>query len=505
MDDANSDFLIVSEMQWDRNIDICAVSTFVVSSDTRYLHQSTPVGWEVDLRLRYTMNEFHVLSLRNERGKPENVGNSTPKRRLKVIDLANHDIIRTSISVEGRNASENRLLTSAFGPNHWDKLESLDDRNRNLHCRNANEKINASLSRAKPQALDIEFYLEIESHSPLKITVGLEDRFGGRAFPHLRGAGYQKLMGLMLLLLDIDLEVENVLLLYDEPENSLHADAQHAFRKILEDFAEHQNIQVVYATHSPAMINPARPKSLRLLYRDTTIAGYATTRINNKPYVESSYQSVRAQLGILPADSLMFSAVTIIVEGPTERLALNRLIDRLIDERTEICPDLKLHWRLCFVLSAGGTGEIPKWIKFAASQNVRPIVLVDGDTDADTIKSKGGFENVRVVSHAYGKDFEGIVTEELYFKALAEVLANLGKSVEKTTKEEFDKWWASAGLTNKMMFSSRVAKWLESEFQTCLNKPIVMDKAIEIADLDSIKMCKIDELIEEIKKAVDSL
>ena len=164
------------------------------------------------------------------------------------------------MSGDGRNSIEEKLLELAFGDNSWSRLESLDNKNRNLQRDAANDQLNERLARTKPESLAVEFFLDFESHDPLQITVGLVDRYGGRAFPHLRGAGYQKLMRLMLALLTINVDTENLLILFDEPENSLHADAQHSFSRVLEDFAQHPNIQIVYTTHSPAMINTARPE-----------------------------------------------------------------------------------------------------------------------------------------------------------------------------------------------------------------------------------------------------
>jgi len=71
----------------------------------------------------------------------------------------------------------------------------------------------------------------------------------------MRGAGARKLLGLMVSIAKVDSQSDQVCILYDEPESSLHADAQHILRTLLENLATKENVQVIYATHSPSMIN----------------------------------------------------------------------------------------------------------------------------------------------------------------------------------------------------------------------------------------------------------
>ncbi len=89
----------------------------------------------------------------------------------------------------------------------------------------------------------------------------------------------------------------------------------------------------------------------------------------------------------------------------------------------------------------------------ANSQPPRTIVLVDGDTSADKIGSGSDFDDVPIISHNYGKDFEEIVQyRAVYFRALAKVLAELGKPVENITEFEF----ASGGQTRVCLHISDV-------------------------------------------------
>ena len=209
--------------------------------------------------------EMVVSRIMDASGNAVRVRNRGLMRRPRVLDLSKQEEIRMEIAQDGLTTSEDALLTMAFTENYWETLASLNARNQNLRRDSANERLNELLFDVKPDSLPIEFDLDFVSHTPPVISVGLVDRLGGRAWLPKRGAGYQKLIKLMFTLLTVKPKSDNVILIYDEPETSLHADAQHSFRSVLERFADLENFQVIYATHSPAMINPARPESLRLI------------------------------------------------------------------------------------------------------------------------------------------------------------------------------------------------------------------------------------------------
>ena len=267
VDDANIDFLHNSTKVWNANSDIWAKATYKVSSvTTNFLRERLRDGWEVDVILLPTMNQLRVVSIRDGEGQPNKLKTSTIlRRRTKIIDLAKLDEIRTEIPAESPNNSENKLLELAFKEAYRERLETLDTSSRNLQRDLANDALNTKLDLARPASLGIEFNVDFASHDPLVFQVNLRDRLGSLAPLHVRGVGNQKLTRFMFSLLTVDVQQEQVMIVYDEPESSLHADGQHAFRRVLESIAEgNSNTQVIYATHSPAMINPSRPEGIRI-------------------------------------------------------------------------------------------------------------------------------------------------------------------------------------------------------------------------------------------------
>lgn len=507
-DDVNEDRIMQSGVDPSEDASLRIVATYLLAPSfvDKYPELSNYRNWEVDVHYRAMHTGHSNIEFRDENRLIVDEVQGLPNPPVG-IDLANSGIVRSVIPGSGLYAGEETLLSLAFGSaEKWQKLDRQNSNIQNTIRDQANDRLAFELKPVELESLGLTLKIDYQSRGPLSFIVALEDRHGGRAGPHLRGAGYQKLIGLMLALRQHIIDPKRKILVYDEPENSLHANAQHLFRRVLEAVSQHEHIQVVYATHSPAMINPARPKSLRLiyrdtLYRDTTDNNVATSRIVNKTYTESNFQSVRAQLGVLPADSLMFASITVIVEGPTERLSLNNLIAKIIRESSqEQHAGLNILWKLSFVVSANGSGNIPYWIEFARGQGVDPIVLVDGDKISEATQWKKDFKDVSIFHLDARKEFEDLVPPDTYIGALAEVLADVGKANDKVTLAEFNKWWQGSGLPEQMMFSKRVENWLRSEFETCLDKPIVMDRAIERVDFNSLNLDTIDQLIDVIRK-----
>lgn len=74
-------------------------------------------------------------------------------------------------------------------------------------------------------------------------------------------------------------DIENYIILIDEPGVYLHVNAQKEVLKLFEDFATKNN-QVVYTTHSPFMIYEDKPYRTRLIIKDDT----GNSNIGNKYY-----------------------------------------------------------------------------------------------------------------------------------------------------------------------------------------------------------------------------
>ena len=498
-DDANLDFMRNSSDDMQSTNDLLALATFELTDTKDYLFFDTDIGEEVDITYQPIRGERRVSQFRNGSDSSLNHSDSQVKRMPTIIELPSQDPIRSEIPQNEINQSENKLLELAFGPNFVSKFASYSVPVAHRQVRDGNMRLSRKLHSVIPDTMNIEFAIAVERQNWI-FTVSLIDKLKSDIPVQLRGAGLRKLIDLIVALLRIDIENEHVIILFDEPENSLHADAQHSLRAYLEEFALHQHIQVIYATHSPAMINPSRPHSVRLLTRELSGNGNATTKINNKPYADNNFQLIRTQLGMSPTDSLLYAPITVIIEGATESLGLNQIFRKLIEFDGDKYEGLDILIGLIHFVSAGGS-NFPKWVKMAQSQGSKPIVFVDGDKTREINKVKSNHPDVPVVHFARGEEFESIVPKSRYFAALAEFV----ESSEKISEEAFDKWLQQAKLPNQMMFSKQVSQWVKKTFGYNVDKPQVMDKAIKMTDLKELKLTEIDKLIEEIRNLVKKL
>ncbi len=192
-----------------------------------------------------------------------------------------------------------------------------------------------------PSSLRFHF-MPIEGNRKM-ISVLLQDRHEAITPFGMRGAGVKKMITLLAELLTSHADAHHRILLLDEPENSLHADAQHLLREFLFNLTVTGRTQVVYATHSPCMINPMRPEQVRLLRRST---------LNGKPVsvilpqaTDSNFLALRTSLGISASDSLLYAPVTVVIEGDTEFKCLAPII-RTFLEATRLKTFCVGQWQL---------------------------------------------------------------------------------------------------------------------------------------------------------------
>jgi predicted ATP-dependent endonuclease of OLD family len=303
-------------------------------------------------------------------------------------------------------------------------------------------------------------------------------------------------MAILAGLMSNDFSSGHWVVLFDEPENSLHADSQHVLRRLFEELASRPNLQVVYATHSPSMINPLRPQSVRLFRRETR-EEKATTAIDNAPF-KGNFLPVRASLGLTPADSLLYAPVSIVVEGDTEAIGLPLLMLKLAKDNVEGFQNVEVLLSQCSFLD--GMGDKLGFVcQMAKSQGAKPIIFVDGDKKRHLAQHKldENHSDVPVVMLADGQEFEQLVPEDIYFQALAEIVSDDKGLI---TAESYRVWEKGANLPARMVFTKRVVRWLDSLGLLEPNKARVMRRAIELVDARQVVMEPLRQLLGEIER-----
>ena len=419
-------------------------------------------------------------------------------RLPKTIFLPTHHALREQINLKAPNPLEDALLHVGFGaPFKYDRLSALSAINYSRQLKEAEDRINKEMERCIPNPASLRFSLIPLEGKRDTISVLLRDRHDAMTPFGLRGAGLRKMITLMAELLTSQNSEQHRILLLDEPETSLHPDAQHLLREYLFDLTEDNTTQVIYATHSPCMINPLRSEQIRLLRR--AVVNGKPTSSTVRHAADTNFLPLRTSLGISPADSLLFAPVTVIIEGDTEFKCLSPLIIKLASPSEAESKEVKKLLSLSHFLD--GMGDNFEYLcRLAKSQGTRVILFLDGDKQKvlQQHKVRETHADVTIVLLPHGEEFEQLVPTEIYFEALAEELNQ--KGIGKDLYKQCQAWTALDEKRSRRAFSKQVWGWLEDTFQDPLpTKPAVMRRAIEMATVEQINAAPLKTLLEAIK------
>jgi predicted ATPase len=127
-------------------------------------------------------------------------------------------------------------------------------------------EIRAQVSSILNSKYDEVAFQEI-THKSRSIELGLVTKYGYSYSENNMGFGEGRLMYMIDLL---ENEPENSLFVLEEPETSLHEDAQFKFIKYLMDVCSRKGHQIILSTHSSIMLDALPPQGRKFIVRDTT-------------------------------------------------------------------------------------------------------------------------------------------------------------------------------------------------------------------------------------------
>ncbi len=152
-----------------------------------------------------------------------------------------------------------------------------------------------------------------------RLSVSISDsNYNPRIPPTERSDGFQWYLSFYCTLLNETSTTSHVVLLLDNPGLELHADGQRDIKRLLEEKLPSLT-EVIYVTHSPAMVDPFKLEQVRIVER----VGDQGTKVSNWIFKESTeadlLEPVRSAVGASLVTSLMFSDFNVLVEGAADK------------------------------------------------------------------------------------------------------------------------------------------------------------------------------------------
>lgn len=408
---------------------------------------------------------------------------------FSVLSLAAIEGIRDAITKGSQNEAEKALLEMAFRTREpFARLLSLGD-TLDIEVDEANERASQLLRTALPSGMHFDIRFSATTGAPTQLLISLRDSNGARHPLSWRGSGLGRSLALVSLMRGAMTGGRPALVLMEEPEAGLHADAQRSVRTFLERLSHEAPVQIVYTTHSAAMINPYRAGAVRVVKRVRSHDSRVYSTIESDP----TFVGTRETLGVGLLDSLQIGPTTVVTEGATEMACLIPLLSKLHAEGVAGFEDVP--YVMGQVPLIDGRGDnYARLAKVVAHLGSTPIVFLDGD------KGKHAAQQLeegttRVLLQATS-EFEDLVPKLSYFLALAESAQDSA-----ITGENFEKWSTSAALPPQMMFSKKVGAWMRSlghEYR----KVEVMRRALESVDVGQVRVDELRELVACVRRSL---
>lgn len=218
-----------------------------------------------------------------------------------------------------------------------------------------------------------------------------------------------------------------LVMIIEEPEAHLHPLAQQWLSRKLHSMSE-DGVQVVVTTHSPAFLDLAHVEGIACSRKPGEMNSTSVVQHDTASLVEhcrglgagkADVESLRGFYSASATEELksgLFARACVVVEGPTEALALPLLL---------LACGVDVLKAGIAVVSAGGIGSIGRWVRLYSAYGIPTFAVFDADSRddsdgmkrADLLASLGedpgrwvALEDPLVASDAYAvmnPDFEG--------------------------------------------------------------------------------------------------
>ena len=247
-----------------------------------------------------------------------------------------------------------------------------------------------------------------------------------------RSKGFQWFFSFYLVFLVESAEGhKDAILLLDEPGMHLHPTAQQELITFFEELSEKN--QVLYSTHSPFLIDGEHLHRVRPVTEDET--GHSHISVETWPRDRETIFPLQAAAGYAMVRGLFQHRRNVLVEGMSDYYYLHALSQQCAaTKRTSLPTDI-------YVTACGGTKLVGQFASLFLGQEVRPLILLDGD-DAGRVRRDalmkelyvGHDSAVLMLDEVLGRAGEEVEVEDIIGEdiILTAVKAVVGKAIKLT-------------------------------------------------------------------------
>lgn len=297
-----------------------------------------------------------------------------------------------------------------------------------------NEQLERSLNLRRWWVQDRDFSLRVAPREH-DLVFTIRDRTGTEYTFAERSSGLKYFLSYLIQSQAHTPGSQERILLMDEPDTYLSAEAQQDLMRILRDLAEDQPdrpaIQVVYVTHSPFLIDKNHAERIRVLEKGRGRDG--TLVVDNA--AQNHYEPLRSAFGSYVGETAFVGSANLLVEGITEQVLLagaSRAIRKLGKPEND-----SLDLNRIVIVPCGSASHVPYMVHLVRGRDAEKppvIVLVDSDIAGnDAVKALKRKPLSSLLSPdlilqlgKVGQDIEGITEiEDLVPASLAAAAANI--------------------------------------------------------------------------------
>ncbi len=246
-----------------------------------------------------------------------------------------------------------------------------------------NEQINQALNFRRWWVQDRDFTLRVDTREH-DLVFTIRDRTGTEYTFAERSSGLKYFLSYLIQSQAHRPGTRERILLMDEPDTYLSAEAQQDLMRILRDLAEEQPerpaVQVVYVTHSPFLIDKNHAERIRVLEKGWGRDG--TLVVDNA--AQNHYEPLRSAFGAFVGETAFVGSANLLVEGITEQVLLagaSRSIRKAGRPENE-----SLDLNSMVIVPSGSASHVPYMVHLVRGRDAEKppvIVLLDSDTAGD--------------------------------------------------------------------------------------------------------------------------